>query len=342
MVLTDTEHLLHAQLSPAMADHAGEGAIGLVEYAADDPRPKVLGPLPLWVEGDIHRAVGRREVPAGQYVPPVELEARRAQVIQNIVLNARDAMVTGGTISMSCENVAASGTAVALVPDSNCVTISISDTGPGISPKDLKKNFDPYFSTKPSGTGLGLAICHSIVRKHEGHLTVSSANNGGTTFKIWLPASTLDLHPLVTEAVQKSASDPDHKITILLLDDEAMIRTVASKMLRQFGHEVILAEHGREAIDLYAKHFGSDAPIDIVIMDLTIPGGMGGEESVKEILQIDPDAKVIVSSGYSNAPIMANFRDYGFMGSISKPFRVKDLIRTINDLMRSDEEPGTD
>jgi CheY-like chemotaxis protein/anti-sigma regulatory factor (Ser/Thr protein kinase) len=253
-----------------------------------------------------------------------------SQVIQNIIINGRHAMPEGGVIKVSCENSAVDPGALA--SDLRYIKITITDSGTGISAKHIDKIFDPYFSTKQTGSGLGLAICHSIITKHEGTIAVKSEAGGGTTFTILLPAS--QQAAATVSEVTRDTSITKEKYLIMVMDDDPMIRNLAQMMLNQLGHEVIIATNGNDAINLYNEHLSNGRQIGITIMDLTIPGGMGGQEAVQEILKINPAAKVIVSSGYSNDQVMAAYKDYGFAGSLAKPFQMDDLvevIRTVSD-----------
>ncbi|MDD5758016.1 MAG: PAS domain S-box protein [Desulfobulbaceae bacterium] len=254
-----------------------------------------------------------------------------SQVIQNIVINADHAMPDGGMISIVCENIEGNAEPE-LSLTGKYVAIAITDTGVGIAPDVIEKMFDPYFSTKSTGSGLGLAICHSIIRKHHGHITATSTPGEGTTFTITLPASNNPLTrpeklPLETQAGQQAK--------ILFMDDEEIVRNVAKSMLNYLGHEVILASDGAEAIRLFSDELASTSPFDLTIMDLTVPGGMGGEEAVKEILSRSPQAKVIVSSGYSNDPIMAKYQHYGFCAAIVKPYQLDELGRVTGEVLCS-------
>jgi CheY-like chemotaxis protein len=258
-------------------------------------------------------------------------KGQMSQVIQNIIINARQAMPNGGTIRVSCENVPPELNAVHSLPHKDhYIEINISDTGIGMPAGILDKIFDPYFSTKQEGSGLGLAIAHSIVNKHKGFLSVQSTPAEGSTFTIHLPASTRQQEP------QK---EHEHIVTsvgsarIMVMDDENMIRDLAKAMLEMLGHEVVLARRGEEAIELFKKHRDSGEPIDISIMDLTVPGGMGGKLAVQEILAMQPDAKVVVSSGYSNDPIVANCQHYGFCAAIVKPYQLHEIAKVINQIL---------
>lgn len=254
-----------------------------------------------------------------------------SQVIQNIIINANDALQNGGIINVSCENIDSSADKQ-LSRGKNYVKISISDNGPGIPANLIDKIFDPYFSTKKTGSGLGLAVCHSIITKHNGYIDVKSSPNEGTTFTIILPASSHSKQERIA-TTEKITKVPNAKI--LIMDDEKAIRNVVSAMLCHLGHDVVVAQDGEEAIRLFGEALNSAAPIDITIMDLTIPGGMGGEDAVKEILKMNPEAKVIASSGYSTDPIMANYKQYGFCAAIVKPYQLNDLMKVTGEVLGS-------
>ena len=215
-------------------------------------------------------------------------------------------------------------------PQDKYIKVTISDNGDGIPEKLLDKIFDPYFSTKQEGSGLGLAISHSIISKHNGHISAHSKSGEGTTFTIYLPAS---------DQKQQKEKGKEHIETItgrarvMIMDDEKIIRDVTKSILGKLGHDVLLVQDGAEALKVYKEHREIEIPIDIVIMDLTIPGGMGGRDAVQEILAIDPTAKVIVSSGYSNDPIMANCQDYGFVAAIVKPYQLQELTKVISQVL---------
>lgn len=244
------------------------------------------------------------------------------QVIQNIILNAREAMgARGGVIQISCENYEqclSYGKALS----EGCVTVIIKDDGPGMAPEVIGHIFDPYFSTKEKGSGLGLAISHSILYKHGGFLGVESELGVGTTFTVKLP---------VHDKSIPVDDDPEYFVSevcsarILIMDDEEMILEMATQILEYLGHEVVTAGDGDLAVELYRQAKDQGEPFTMVIMDLTIPGGKGGQEAVKEILAFDATAKVVVASGYCNDPVMANYKEYGFSAKMNKPFMVRDL-----------------
>lgn len=252
-----------------------------------------------------------------------------SQVIQNIVLNARQAMPSGGAVRIDCENVDAGNKHAAVNPDTRYVKITIGDTGIGIPKHLLDKIFDPYFTTKQEGSGLGLAITLAIVNKHSGHIFVDSTPGQGTEFEIYLPAAD-------GAAEEKPEIKPPPDVgprRVLVMDDEEMVREVIGVMLRSLGHEVLFAAEGREAVALVAARQGSDAPVSLVIVDLTIPGGMGGMEAMRHLHELDPTLPVIVASGYSNDPVMASYSDYGFSSAVAKPFVLSELRQAIENAL---------
>lgn len=270
--------------------------------------------------------VCRRSLPEDLWSAAID-KGQIGQVFQNLIMNARQAMPEGGTIEVRCENrVLLAGQAEPL-PPGNYLEITIADQGRGIPPQSMDKIFEPFFSTKNGGSGLGLAIAHSIVAKHNGLIMVSSKEGQGARFTIYLPA-------VVAEKAQGETMDkvPDGG-RVLIMDDEETVRGVVASMLEYLGYEVEQARDGQEAIDIYARRMDSATPVDVVIMDLTIPGGMGGAKAVREVLALHPAAKVIVSSGYSEDPVMAGYRQYGFCGAIAKPYQMRELERTIRDVL---------
>ncbi len=257
-------------------------------------------------------------------------KGQMSQVIQNIIINSNHAMPEGGVIHISCENTnTITDKGIILPRTDNYIKITINDSGIGIPENIIDKIFDPYFTTKQEGSGLGLAITHSIIRKHSGHISVRSKSGKGTTFTIYLPAI---VNEIQKEKITGTALIKG-KGKILVMDDEEIVRDVSKNMLEYLGYEVLLAKDGTEAVGLYKELIDSPEPVVAVVMDLTVPGGMGGKEAVKKILAIDPDAKVIVSSGYSNDPIMARYNEYGFNASIVKPFQLQELTKVINQVL---------
>jgi PAS domain S-box-containing protein len=269
---------------------------------------------------------------------PVEIDAGQiSQVIGNLTINAEQAMPQGGTIQVTCENITdlpATPLLANLAPG-KFIKIVIKDEGVGIPEEYIKKIFDPYFTTKAKGSGLGLATAYSIVTKHGGAITVDSKTNAGTTFTIYLPAS--------DKAVDTDTAYPRELVgghgRVLILDDEEEICSLVTNALTPLGYEVVEARDGAEAVGLYKDALIEGRCFDVVISDLTIPGGMGGQEAIRHLLEIDPEVKAIVSSGYANDTILSRYRDYGFLARLTKPYEVTDLSHVVKDVINSLETP---
>jgi PAS domain S-box-containing protein len=250
-------------------------------------------------------------------------EGQLSQVIHNLVINAVQAMPVGGTVKLSAENVRSSQTG------KRFVKISVADSGTGIPEHHLLRIFDPYFTTKQQGSGLGLATCYSIIKRHGGNITVASTLGKGSTFCFELPASE-----------QLSAVEPGARMEvvhgsgrILVMDDEEPVREAAQAMLEALGYTVECTENGVGVIDLYRQRKTEGNAFNAIIMDLTIPGGMGGKEAIAELLRLDPDVKAVVSSGYSTDPVMADYRKYGFSAVLSKPYLMQELSKAMQELL---------
>jgi PAS domain S-box-containing protein len=253
-----------------------------------------------------------------------------SQVIQNMVINADEAIPAGGTLHISAINKVIQRLGAMPLPKGNYVQIDIKDEGIGMSKQELARLFEPYYTTKQKGSGLGLATAHSIIKNHGGHITVESTQNVRTTFHIYLPASGKPL-PVKKKSARKR---PVHgKDRILVMDDEEMIRHIVSNILITAGYQVELASTGEEAIERYEKARESGHPFDAVILDLTVRGGMGGKETIKKLLEIDPNVKAIVSSGYSTDPIIANFKKFGFRGTLTKGYKIEELYEALHTLI---------
>ena len=247
------------------------------------------------------------------------------QVLTNILINADQAMPSGGLIRLKCENVHVTHKDALPLADGKYVKISIQDQGGGIRKENLDRIFDPYFTTKESGTGLGLASAYSIVKQHEGYLGVESTSKYGTVFIIFIPASTA--FAPAAQPGESSIVTGDGRI--LLMDDDKIVLDVVGTMLKHLGNDFEVAEDGQKALDLYEKAMKSGSSFDLVLMDLVVPNGMGGYECIPKLLSLDPKAKVVVSSGYSNDPIMANYKKHGFTGILKKPYSLVELSRLV-------------
>jgi two-component system, cell cycle sensor histidine kinase and response regulator CckA len=253
-----------------------------------------------------------------------------SRVIQNLVTNAVQAMPEGGTLLIKAENLTLAEKAVATLKADNYVKISLKDEGVGIKSENLALIFDPYFTTKPTAVGLGLAVCYSIIKQHNGIIEVESKVGQGATFHIYLPAkigvSLISPVPVIP---------PAYKKRILIMDDDTMIRKSLRSLLNRLGYNVEEAANGAEAISMYQNALNNAQKFDVIIMDLTVPDGMGGKEATRRILEIEPTAAIIVSSGYSDDPIMSNYQEYGFIDVLPKPYNLKNLIASLDRIMQS-------
>jgi CheY-like chemotaxis protein len=261
------------------------------------------------------------------------------QVISNLTINARQAMPAGGRLYITLENVEIQEDFDLCLQHGKYVEIAVRDEGSGIDPKHLGRVFDPYFTTKQTGDGLGLATVYSIVHRHGGHISVVSELGQGTTFTLYLPAS--ETSPRA-ESRQTAAAYPTllYPTSVLLMDDQEMVRVIVSKMLTRCGYTVATAPGGREALEMYKQALANGAPFDVVIMDLTIPGGIGGKEAIKNLLAIDPQVRAIVSSGYSDDSVMTNYAEYGFKGIAPKPYTLIELQEVLTRVLKwSDRSP---
>jgi two-component system, cell cycle sensor histidine kinase and response regulator CckA len=268
------------------------------------------------------------DIPASVHAVEAD-EGQLNQAFNNVIINALQSMPQGGILSVKAENLTLDAQTEGTLPPGDYVKVSFTDQGSGISHEDQSRIFDPYFTTKPGGTGLGLASVHSIVTKHGGKVEVSSSVQQGTTFTFYLhsagepPAEPL---PLPAPAVFHCQTES----TVLVMDDEETIRDLAADILAALGYAVTTCSNGEEAIGLYREASERGKPFLAAIMDLTIPAGMGGKEAAQRILAYDPSARLIVSSGYSNDPVMARHGDYGFCAAVVKPYRWADLQQVLS------------
>lgn len=264
-----------------------------------------------------------------------------SQAIQNLVINAMQAMREGGLIQLYAKNFVMEDSDDLPLETGKYLRVTIADQGAGILPEDLDRIFDPYFSTKKEGSGLGLAIIHSIVTNHNGHISVESRAGMGTKFHMYLPANALeqitaeDFEPVTPSRPRVG------KGNILIMDDEKLIGKIAGRMLNRLGYKFEIAINGEHAIEKFIDARSASQPFDLVILDLTIRGGMGGREVVKTLLEIDPDIRCIVSSGYSNDPVLANFRNFGFHGVVVKPYNFAGLKEIVQKFLVPIESPSS-
>lgn len=259
-------------------------------------------------------------------------EMQISNAIHHLIINAKQAMPNGGQIHIKASNYIGKPSTKRFTGIKNAgyyVKIVIKDNGTGIDKEIQNKIFDPYFTTKKQGSGLGLAAVHSIIKKHSGSIEVYSEPGQGSAFTIYIPS--VDEHP---ELKYKGDNEMDKK-RVLVMDDEPMLRKTICEYLTYFGFDVSGAKDGEEAINFYQDSLGKGNPFSIVIMDLTVPGGMGGKEAICHLIDIDENVKAIVSSGYSNDPVMSDYQNYGFKAVVSKPYCFEELIETIQKVINT-------
>ena len=248
-----------------------------------------------------------------------------SQVVQNLVINALQAMRDGGIVRLAVHNAELAEGQQPPLPAGRYLELAITDTGSGISADHLARIFEPYFTTKLQGSGLGLATVYSITRKHQGHVAVESELGRGTTFRLWLPAAR---HAPPAPAEGRSVLEPLAG-RVLFMDDEDPIRAMVEVLLGRLGLKVKTVADGGAMLREFATARAAGLPYDVVIMDLTVPGAMGGREAMQELLKLDPAVRAIVSSGYSGDPVLANYRAHGFCGIVPKPYRLADLAAAV-------------
>jgi PAS domain S-box-containing protein len=259
-----------------------------------------------------------------------------SQVVANLVVNADQAMPNGGTLRVSCDNFTYRSDTIPAVPDlipGDYIRIAIRDEGVGIPENSLKRIFDPYFTTKAKGNGLGLATTQSIIENHNGLICVDSQVHHGSTFTFYLPASkhqetSVELPRQIAPVVSGTGR-------ILVVDDEEAIRALVEFTLDRLGYQVTQAETALEGIEIYRQKFEAGERFDAVIMDLTLPGGMGGKEAMQKLIEFDPTVNAIVSSGYAMDATMSHYKDFGFRGVLAKPYESAELGKVVHDVIAS-------
>lgn len=268
------------------------------------------------------------EFQIAENLPLIEIDdVQISQVINNLVLNAVQAMPDGGKIHIKVNKIKIDSSRVIPLKVGHYILISVRDEGIGIENENLSQIFDPFFTTKKTGSGLGLTSSFSIIKKHGGYLTVESEIDKGSTFFIYLPISTK--HQAIKPVITQNEDQLPGKAKILLMDDEEGLRRVAAKMISRLGYTIEGVANGEEAIRVYQQALEKKEPFDLVILDLTVPGGLGGKATMAKLLEIDPNVKAMVSSGYSNDSVMANYKDFGFINYLMKPFSANELSRSI-------------
>ena len=338
-VFLDAAHKSYTPLAEAekAAVRAGELAHQLLTFArGGEPVKKMVSPQQLVDEAMsfvLHgsNVKGIVDIPDDIHAFDVD-EGQISQVFQNIIINAAQSMPGGGTLTVTaCNEELGAENILALAPG-HYIRLTFADQGSGISDENLRRIFDPYFTTKPAGIGLGLSSAHSIVSRHGGHISADSIPGTGTTFTIELPSTGRMYTGRQADAVVPEPGEHAGG-SVLVMDDDQMIREVASSMLMHLGYDVTTCTSGEEAVRLYKECLESGHPFLICIMDLTIPGGLGGKEAARQILALSSKACLVVSSGYSNDPIMSNYKEYGFSGAISKPYNISQFKKILGSLL---------
>ena len=336
-MVTEPSHQAHSPLKKAekASQRAAELASQLLTFARGGQPIKKAFSVKTVVGESVSLVLRGTNIKGVVEISDTIVEADEGQIHQacnNIIINAVHAMPEGGTLTIrGGKHTLAGGNRLSLEAG-EYVSLTFTDEGCGISEADQKRIFDPYFTTKASGTGLGLASTHSIITRHGGGIQVESEPGRGSSFTIHLPAT------VKTPAALKPESRPSPSAnrggSVLVMDDEAIIRDLAGAMLRELGYRVETCSDGEQAIELYRAASEAGAPYSAVIMDLTIPGGMGGKQAAEHIIAMDPEARLIVSSGYSNDPVMARYAEVGFCATLLKPYRVSDIARVLSESAR--------
>jgi PAS domain S-box-containing protein len=324
----------YLQLAEEASQKAKDLALQFLTFSqGDTPVKKVLS------AANLIRSYGRLALSGAQsiceYNIPDDLwnieadDGQMGQVLTNLLMNADQSMEDGGTIRIDCENVVLREGSDVPLPNGNYLKIRVTDEGSGIPREHLSKIFDPYFTTKKTGRGLGLTATYSIIKKHGGHITVESTEGSGTTFTLYLPASLVPTpHPKKEEDEVTYGNG-----RILVMDDDELLLRVVGTMLEALGYQAEFAQDGEQCVSKYTEARQTGQPFDAVIMDLIVPGGMGGREAMQRLLEIDPHTKGIVTSGYSNNSILTDYESYGFSGVIAKPYRFSALSKQLQQIL---------
>jgi len=260
------------------------------------------------------------------------VEADKSQinsVISNIVVNAKQAMPDGGVIRVGAENMSIGAGSPLPLREGKYVRFFVEDHGCGLAQENLSRIFDPYFTTKAAGSGLGLSSAYSIIKRHGGHIGVSPVAGGGTRFDVYIEA--VDKPVAVRHEESEGIVAGSGKV--LVMDDDPVVRDLAAAILEGAGYDVVCARDGREAVDLYTKAEASGMPFELVIMDLTIPGGKGGKDTIMELRSLYPNVRAVVSSGYSSDPVMSEYEKHGFCGVVAKPYTPAILTKAVKKIM---------
>ena len=270
---------------------------------------------------------------------PVKADENQiCQVVERMLGNAQEAMEKGGVLKVGAENVVVGPGSGLALRHGNYVRLFVRDQGPGIEEADLNRIFDPYFTKKQmghqKGTGLGLSICYAVIKDHGGTITVDSKVGKGTLFHIYLPADGHDEIAPDGPAKTAVAAPITGKGKLLFMDDDDGVRDVIVEILVHLGYDVSYAKEGAEAVRYYVHAAQEGRSFDVVIADLTVRDGMGGQELLERLHRIDPNVRAIISSGYSNDPVLYDFRKHGFLGVVAKPYKIEELCAVLDEVMR--------
>ncbi|MBN1337154.1 MAG: PAS domain S-box protein [Deltaproteobacteria bacterium] len=268
---------------------------------------------------------GRIHVPPGLWPATVDV-GQLAQVLHNLVLNAAQAMPGGGTVEVRASNQLLEADVLPGLQAGRYVRIDVEDHGPGIPPEILPRIFDPYFTTRAGGTGLGLATSYAIVRNHAGRIAVDTRMGKGTVFRVYLPAA----HTSATNPRDRPAPARNRLSRVLLMDDDPTVREVLGEMIRLLGCTCEAADRGEAALDLFRAASGQEEPFNVVVLDLTVPGGLGGLDTLAALRDLDPEVRAVATSGYSDDPVLAHPARYGFQAVLAKPFRLQDVAEALD------------
>jgi two-component system cell cycle sensor histidine kinase/response regulator CckA len=255
------------------------------------------------------------------------------QVFCSLTTNTLEAMPEGGNFTIQAENALIPAGEVPALKEGPYLKLTFTDEGVGIPEAHLSKVFDPYFTTKgmgaQKGMGLGLSVCYSVLKKHDGHITVKSQPGKGSSFVLYLPAQT----DMAKEKEVKKLLSPG-TVRVLIMDDEPHILEIERIYLERMGYEVTDARDGQEAIDAYRNAIQSGTPFDLVLLDLTVRQGLGGQAAMERMLKIDPSIKAIIASGFVDDPVIENFANYGFQGALKKPFKREEMKSLVEKILR--------
>ena len=339
----DKSHSVYERLDEAewAARRAKDLAAQLLVFSkGGEPIRKVISLdvlLQQWVGFSLLGSNVRWELDVAEDLWNVEIdEGQISRVIQNLLINADQAMPNGGTVEVKAENYFHKEATPLDIMPGKYVKILVVDEGTGISEANLEKIFDPYFTTKQTGTGMGLASSYAAIKRHGGQILVNSRIGVGTAFSVFLPAT----EELAATRVPTDLPVSKGSGRVLLMDDSPLIRNLAGELLTCLGYSVSTTQDGRETVNLYRECIESGRPFDAVIMDLTIPGGMGGKEAIERLKELDPEVKAIVSSGYSDDPIMGDFRRFGFSGVLAKPYSAAEMSQILHTVIGREDSKG--